>query len=239
MMRIRKILYIISISLIIPFPVYGDIYQWVDESGIIHFANTPPDKKSRRVLKEDKEKKSKNNKTSESYRSISTVRYQDYSGLIETISGKYQIDPALVKAVIITESNFKADAISKKGARGLMQLMPQTANELNVRNSFDPEENIEGGVRYLKYLLGIFNGDLPLSLAAYNAGPELVQKLGRVPSIKETRDYVKRVLGIYNGPRKIDIYKTPIYGIILDDGTVLFTNTPYNYNSEQRSIRKM
>lgn len=239
-MRIRKILYILSISLILPLPAFGDIYQWVDESGIIHFANTPPDKKSRRVLKEDKERKARSSKVSTgSFRSNSTAPYRDYSGFIETISGKYQIDPALVKAVIIAESNFKADAVSKKGARGLMQLMPQTANELNVRNSFDPEENIEGGVRYLKYLLGIFNGDLPLSLAAYNAGPELVQKLGRIPSIKETRDYVKRVLGIYNGPRKIDIYKTPIYGIILNDGIVLFTNTPYNYNSEQRSIRKM
>lgn len=221
----------------LPLPALGDIYMWVDEAGVIHFTNTPSDKRFQRIIKEEKERKSKNSKAIS--QSSNIYLYRDYSDIIQTTSQKYQIDPALVKAVIIAESNFKADAVSRKGARGLMQLMPQTANELNVRNSFDPEENIEGGVRYLKHLLSIFNGDLPLSLAAYNAGPELVQRLGRIPSIKETRDYVKKVMSIYNGPRKFDIYKTPIYAIVLDDGTILFTNTPQNYSQNQKTLIKM
>lgn len=243
-----KVFFILSLffSIIIPLPAFGDIYKWVDEAGIIHFTNTPSDKKFQRIMKERKDStlkqvqgktqgsRSKSSKISPNpvFSYTEPVSGQDYSGLIQSISEKYQIDPALVRAIIKAESNFRSDAISRKGARGLMQLMPQTAYELNVKNSFDPEENIDGGVRYLKYLLDIFNGNLTLSLAAYNAGPELVQRLGRVPSIKETRDYVKRVLNFYSGTGIIN--KEPIYKIIFDDGTTIFTNTPYTYYSSNK-----
>jgi hypothetical protein len=237
-----KILYII-LFLVLPLPAFGDIYQWVDEAGIIHFTNVvPSEKKFQKVMKEDTRTKSKTKKASSTnpvLKHPEPVSKQDYSVLIKSVSERYQIDPALVRAIIRAESNFRVDAISKKGARGLMQLMPQTANELNVKNCFDPEENIDGGVRYLRYLLDIFDGNLSLSLAAYNAGPELVQRLGGIPPIKETRDYVRRVLRLYNGPGIIDNYKTPIYKIVFDDGTIIFTNTPYNYHPAKRAMENM
>lgn len=239
-MNLRKILYITILFLIIPLPVSADIYKWVDEAGVIHFTNVPTEKKFQRVMKDDIGKSSKSSKASSRYyvSTSSVVSAEDYSGHIQTISEKYQVDPALIKAVIKAESNFNPTAVSRKGAKGLMQLMPQTASDLNVRNSFNPADNIEGGVKYLRYLLDIFSGDLSLSLAAYNAGPELVQRLGRIPSIRETQNYVKKVLSLYNGTGLTGgLSKERIYRIIYEDGTTVFTNTPYNYLSEQTSRR--
>jgi len=112
---------------------------------------------------------------------------------IEEIAGRYDLDPLLVRAVIEVESNYNPAAVSPKGARGLMQLMPHTARRLGVRDSFDPLENIEGGVRYLKYLLALFGGDKRLALAAYNAGEGAVMLYGGVPPYRETAEYVYRV----------------------------------------------
>ncbi len=111
----------------------------------------------------------------------------------------YNVDPILIKAVIKTESDFDCYALSKAGAKGLMQLMPATARELSVGNPFNPYENIDGGTRYLRGLLDIFDGNVPLSLAAYNAGPTLVKRLQRIPRIPETVNYVKKVLAHYKG----------------------------------------
>ena len=108
-----------------------------------------------------------------------------------------QVDPDLVKAVIRVESGFDAKAVSSKGAMGLMQLIPATAQRFGVQNPFDPKQNIEGGTNYLKYLLDLFGGDLKLSLAAYNAGEHAVQRYGGVPTIPETQDYVRKVTSIY------------------------------------------
>ena len=120
-----------------------------------------------------------------------------WHALIDSISNSHGVDPALVRAVMKTESNFNRWAVSSKGALGLMQLIPNTGTRFGVRDFFDPQQNIEGGVRYLKFLLGKFNGDLDLSLAAYNAGENLVERAGRIPSIPETRDYVRRVRANY------------------------------------------
>src|SRR6266852_2765467 len=117
--------------------------------------------------------------------------------LVDTISLNHGVDPALVRAVIKTESNFNRWAVSNKGARGLMQLIPETGARYGVRDFFDPQQNVEGGVQYLKFLLEKFNGNLDLSLAAYNAGENLVERLGRIPPIAETTNYVRRVRAKY------------------------------------------
>ena len=117
--------------------------------------------------------------------------------LVDTIAQTHGVDPALVRAVMKTESNFNRWAVSKKGALGLMQLIPETGRRFGVRDFFDPQQNVDGGVRYLRFLLEKFNGNLDLSLAAYNAGESLVGKLGRIPPIPETANYVRRVRAIY------------------------------------------
>jgi hypothetical protein len=117
--------------------------------------------------------------------------------LVDAISANHGMDPALVRAVMKTESNFNRWAVSNKGALGLMQLIPSTGRRYGVRDFFDPQQNIDGGVRYLKFLLQKFHGDVDLSLAAYNAGENLVERLGRVPPIPETANYVRKVRAIY------------------------------------------
>jgi len=120
-----------------------------------------------------------------------------FSEIIDTYSKKYGVDPNLVTSIIKAESNFNPNAVSKAGAAGLMQLMPETAKALGITNIFEPKENIEGGIRYLKRLLDEFNQNLPLALAAYNAGPELVKEINDIPSIDETKNYVEKVLKFY------------------------------------------
>jgi soluble lytic murein transglycosylase-like protein len=118
-------------------------------------------------------------------------------GLIDTISTRHRVDPSLVRAVIQVESNFDRRAVSHKGARGLMQLIPATGKRFGVRDFFDPAQNIEGGVRYLRLLLDMFPGRLDLSLAAYNSGENRVARLGRIPRIPETQNYVRKVQAAY------------------------------------------
>ncbi len=117
--------------------------------------------------------------------------------LVDQNAATWQVDPALIKAVIANESAFDANATSRAGAMGLMQLMPGTASELGVGNAYDPAQNVAGGTRYLKGLLQRFNGDLRLAIAAYNAGPEAVEKYGGIPPYAETQSYVTSVLGSY------------------------------------------
>ena len=174
------------------------IYRYVDENGVIHFTNCPRDPKFKLYIRESREDVGDENGSS----SASYVKDSNqYDSLITEFSRKYQVEFALIKAIIRAESGFNPLAVSRKGAKGLMQLMPETAQRVNVSNIFNPKENIEGGVRHFKYLLSLFNDDLRLSLAAYNAGENVVSELRSIPPYRETVDYVKKVLSYYQSYR--------------------------------------
>ena len=161
-------------------PALADIYRYVDEDGVIHFSNVPTHYRFRLYISE----------TKLDYRAY----FDRYDRIITRAARKHGVDNTLVKAVIRAESDFDRNAVSNKGAQGLMQLMPETAKDLAVKDSFDPHENINAGVRYLKRQLSNFQNNVPLALAAYNAGENAVRRYGRIPPYKETRTFVDRVL---------------------------------------------
>jgi soluble lytic murein transglycosylase-like protein len=124
---------------------------------------------------------------------------QSLEPMIARHSDAQNLDPKLVRALIQAESGYNVKAVSNKGAIGLMQLMPDTASELNVQNPYDPDQNIQGGTKYLRQMIDHFAGKVELAIAAYNAGPGAVEKHGGIPPFAETRDYVKRVLALWRG----------------------------------------
>jgi soluble lytic murein transglycosylase-like protein len=146
-------------------------------------------------------------------------------GLIDDVSRRHSVDPNLVRAMIKVESNFNPRARSRKGAMGLMQLMPSTARELNVNNPYDPAQNLDGGIRHIKSLLEQNGGDVSLSLAAYNAGQGAVNRHGGVPRYKETQSYVKRITQMYAGNNALGgTYRSPIKVTRDSDGHRVYTN---------------
>jgi soluble lytic murein transglycosylase-like protein len=155
---------------------------------------------------------------------------EELDRLVQKTAEKHRVDPRLVRAVIATESNWNATALSRKGAQGLMQLIPTTAQQLGVADAFDPAQNVDGGVRYLSMMLNRYYGDVPKALAAYNAGPGAVDRSGGVPRIQETRNYVQKVTSAYWGgtglqPRAIATATAiPIYRAVEADGRVVFRN---------------
>lgn len=230
-MHIIRVILILLVSAI---AAEADIYRYVDDNGVACYTDAPLNKKAERIIRTGPSDIQKDTKGT-SKNQVETKTQKDFHSIVVDKANKYEIAPSLVHAVIKAESNGNPSAVSKKGAMGLMQLMPTTASDLSVRNPFDPEENIDGGTRYLKYLIDKFRGDLTLALAAYNAGPKLVEKTGSVPRISETKEYVKKVLSLYNGKTyhpvsasAQSLVSTPerIYRVVAEDGTVLFTNSP-------------
>ncbi len=170
-------------------PASADIYRYEDEEGVVHFTDAPTSKKFKifmRDLRKDQQLRTR-------FRAASG-NPQEFEHLITAAASKYGVSASLVRAVIQAESGYNPQAVSRAGAGGLMQLMPGTAKSLKVADRFDPGQNVDGGVRYLRFLLDTFKGDVSLALAAYNAGLSKVAKYGGIPPYEETRTYVNRVL---------------------------------------------
>jgi len=184
-----------AVLTVTPLASADTIYRYVDASGVIHFSNAPTDARFR-AFRSDRTR----------YRVVPAVPSTALHRTIDVMSLQHRMDPALIRAVIKAESAFDSAAVSPKGAMGLMQLMPDTAWSLQVSNPYDPEQNISGGVRHLRYLLDRFHGDIPLALAAYNAGEAKARKDTRIP---ETREYVRRVLRLYQDFLKEDGKREP------------------------------
>jgi len=135
---------------------------------------------------------------------------KEIDAAIEQAASRHNVDPNLVRSVIKVESNFNPNAVSRKGAMGLMQLMPQTARQLQVKNPFDPEQNVDAGVRHLKQLMQSFGGDVKLTLAAYNAGAGAVNRSAGIPHYAETRNYVRRITDLYYGGNGWNLLSNPL-----------------------------
>ncbi|MGO8999332.1 MAG: lytic transglycosylase domain-containing protein [Polyangiaceae bacterium] len=181
----------------------ADIYQYVDAQGVIHFTNIRNDPRYRVYIRGDKALRANGYAGSPMGMGVppserDPARFTRYDEWIHDAATLYQIPEQLVRAVIKVESDYDPRAISVSGARGLMQLMPDTAMRLEVRDIDDPRENIFGGVRFLRILANDFNGDLELTIAAYNAGGEAVIRFGGVPPYAQTRNYVVKVTQYYH-----------------------------------------
>lgn len=166
---------------------HGDIYRYVDERGVVVYSDTPRHGGYKVHLRD----------ASPATARVRSGEHYPYRMVVERASRMYDVDDALVRAVMEIESDYNRYAVSSTGARGLMQLMPETMSLLRVRNPWDPDQNIQAGTRYLKGLLKRFTGDTRLALAAYNAGPNAVIRYGSIPPFPETRRYVRKVMRLY------------------------------------------
>jgi len=200
------------------------LYSYVDENGVQNFTNIPP-------VRPVSDLKVTGTLAPAVPPVGGTSKSERFDPIIEKAAADYKVDPHLIRSIIAQESGFNPKAVSPKGARGLMQLMPATAARLGIKNSFDPEQNIQGGVKHFKFLMDNFNNNLELSLAAYNAGENLVQRLGRVPAIRETVDYVQSITRLY-GKKEIasqaqDAPKhLPTFRFVDESGILHLTNIP-------------
>jgi len=192
-MKLRSVIFFataVALNGFVASTAVADVYAFKDKNGVVTFTNVPNHAGFRRVFRDAGRPATSNG-----------VVDSGYEGYIQNASGRYNIDPDLIRAVIKAESDFKVSARSNKGAMGLMQLMPDTARLHNVSDAYNPGENVEGGARHLRMLLDRYQGDLELSLAAYNAGSAAVEKHRGIPPFPETKEYVRRVLRFYDSYR--------------------------------------
>jgi soluble lytic murein transglycosylase-like protein len=174
----------------------ADIYAYTDANGVRHITNVPQGDSRYQLIYKSRYTKPKGwvDSPSAAYWRLNPSAFDD---LIRSTASQHGIDPSLVRAVMHAESGFNPQAVSPKGAAGLMQLMPATASRFGVSNIYDPLENVRGGVAYLRFLLNLFDGDVRLAVAAYNAGEGAVKKFGGIPPYDETITYVARVMNLH------------------------------------------
>ncbi len=171
-------------------PAGADIYMYRDANGVLHFTNVPASAEYRLYIRSSRP------------RFKASPGTKKFDAIIQNAARRYDVDFSLLKAIIRAESSFDPQAISRKGARGLMQIMPQNFGTLDIQDPFDPEQNIMGGTRYFRSLLDRYQGKVSLTLAAYNAGPTAVDRYRRIPPYAETQDYVQKVLRFYEHYKK-------------------------------------
>ena len=192
MARIRIIYFLVGIYALISIlfvavpSLYADIYVYADSEGVLHFTNVPTSSNYKIYIREKPD------------RSLNSDVTRRYDQIITEAAERHGVSFSLLKAMIKIESDFNPRAISRAGAMGLMQIMPENIKRLKIKDPFDPRENIMGGTRYLKQMIDRFNGKLSLALAAYNAGPNTVERYQRIPPFTETEDYVEAVMKYYS-----------------------------------------
>ena len=201
---------------------YAEVYKYV-ENGVVHYTNLRPETTPHEIFRSTSPISS-SSPTKKRPKSSEQSQKLPYMTLINDISKTYQLNPELIKAIIKVESNYNPKAVSPKGAQGLMQLMPATAKRFGVKDTFDPKENIIGGVKFLRYLFNEFGEqNLDLVLAGYNAGEKAVRNYGNViPPYPETQQYIKKVKLLYLSRAKSK--STKIYRYIDPNGVLAFTN---------------
>lgn len=190
--------WLIALTVLTEAPAGADVYSFVDDDGVVHFTNVPTDSRFRRVGNEGgrapRRAPARKNQPQRVIVPPGISKFDDHVG---EAAKRFNIPEALVRAVMIVESNLNPEAVSSAGAQGLMQLMPRTGQEMGVEDPFDPRQNVLGGTRYLRTLANVFDGDLVLTLAAYNAGHQAVFRHMDIPPFAETQQYVRRVLQLY------------------------------------------
>ncbi|RMF87811.1 MAG: DUF4124 domain-containing protein [Nitrospinota bacterium] len=201
----------------------AEIFRYLDANGVMTFTDVPRQVRQGKGILQRKTRSS----LSPSRSAVYFLKAQS-----DRLARKYGLDPLFVRAIITVESNFNPRAVSRAGAKGLMQLMPGTSRNYGVRNPFDPEENLEGGIRHLRDLMERFQGNLPLVLAAYNAGIDAVERYQGIPPFPETRAYVRKILHIYRrgngwlGGTRVLRYTNQKAGLVLFTDTPLYGDRP-------------
>lgn len=208
----------VTAALVAPRPAGAQVYKLVAPDGTVHFTNTPTDPRYQRTAF--------TSATVAGWLRLPGGDTGPYLREIRDAALRYGVPERLVTAVIHVESSFNPRAVSRKGARGLMQLMPETASNLGVRDTFNPRDNIDGGVRHLRGLIDRFGNNLPLALAAYNAGEGAVAGYGGIPPYAETREYVTRILRLLDGDGAGLPPSSRTYRLVGADGTIIYTNIP-------------
>jgi soluble lytic murein transglycosylase-like protein len=215
-------------AIVLSFIVYTAVqvsaaeYRLVAPDGTVYLTNAPNDPRYQRLRGVSG--------TEAGWLNVPNAQAPQYAAEVSEAALRYGVPQRLVEAVIRAESAYNPGAVSRKGARGLMQLMPATASMLGVRDSFNPRQNIDGGVRHLRGLMDRYSNDLRLALAAYNAGEQAVNWYRGVPPFPETRQYVDRILVDYGGAEAVGLPRT-IFRYVGEDGTVTYTNIPVKRSS--------